>query len=626
MAADRVTSGFGSFGPPKPTKPATSKGFGTHVESSVSSESGKNKKVDDNMDEDDAMSKMMGFAGFGKKARSFDLDTMLEQTKKTAMEISKKNLEVADKTEDNSESEDDMIGPPLPPGFSKESSSNDRTQNTEKTKRLSANEDSDDEDSDDDDDDDDDEESLEKKIPATHEITLEHGDKAVSAICLDPAGARLATGSYDFDVRFWDFAAMDITLRSFRTFRPCECHQIRSLQYSNTGDAILIISGNSQAKIVDRDGFEVMECVKGDQYITDMANTKGHTAMLNGGGWNPKVKEEFITCSNDGTVRIWDLNATKQKRVIKLRQSNGRRTIPTTCSYSRDGKLVASGCQDGSLQVWDIKRHMVFPAYKNMTAHTNGTDTSCVCFSYDNRTLASRGGDDTLKLWDFRNFKKPLAVVQDLTNYFPMTDCLFSPDDKLVVTGTSVKKNAGAGKLMFFNRQTLEKVAILPVNQSSVIRCLWHPRLNQIIVGCANGETKVYYNPEKSYNGAKLCVAKKQNRVKQMEFVVNQHIITPHALPLFRDSNMTGKLARKQLDKDRKDPVRSHRPDLPITSGKGGRVAAIGGTLTSYIVSSIAKRKADDSNPREAILRHAKEAAENPMWVTPAYQKTQPVP
>lgn len=51
-------------------------------------------------------------------------------------------------------------------------------------------------------------------------------------------------------------------------------HQIKSLQYSVTGDVILVVSGNAQAKVLDRDGFNVMECMKGDQYIVDMANTK----------------------------------------------------------------------------------------------------------------------------------------------------------------------------------------------------------------------------------------------------------------------------------------------------------------------------------------------------------------
>lgn len=55
-------------------------------------------------------------------------------------------------------------------------------------------------------------------------------------------------------------------------------------------------------------------------------------------------------------------------------------------------------------------------------------------------------------------------------------------------------------------------------------------------------------------------------------------------------------------------------------TGRGGRVAAHGGTLSSFIVKNIALDKTDDSNPREAILRHAKEAAENPYWVAPAYK------
>lgn len=44
----------------------------------------------------------------------------------------------------------------------------------------------------------------------------------VSALTLDPSGARLVTGGYDYEVRFWDFAGMDSSLQSFRTIHPCE--------------------------------------------------------------------------------------------------------------------------------------------------------------------------------------------------------------------------------------------------------------------------------------------------------------------------------------------------------------------------------------------------------------------
>lgn len=81
------------------------------------------------------------------------------------------------------------------------------------------------------------------------------------------------------------------------------------------------------------------------------------------------------------------------------------------------------------------------------------------------------------------------------------------------------------------------------------------------------------------------------------------------------------------MEKDRLDPVKSKRPDLPITSGQGGRVASSGGTLSSYVIRNLglSKRVDDDQDPREAILKYAKEAAENPYWITPAYAKTQPV-
>ncbi|KAG8599022.1 hypothetical protein GDO81_002849 [Engystomops pustulosus] len=308
---------------------------------------------------------------------------------------------------------------------------------------------------------------------------------------------------------------MDASLQAFRSHQPCECHQIKSLQYSITGDVILVVAGNSQAKVLDRDGFPVMECVKGDQYIVDMANTKGHTAMLNGGCWHPKIKEEFLTCSNDGTVRTWDVsNEKKHKSIFKPRSAQGKRVIPTCATYSRDGKLIAAGCQDGTIQIWDR-------------------------------------------------------------------------------------------------------------NMSSVVRCLWHPKLNQIMVGTGNGLAKVYYDPVKSQRGAKLCVVKTNRKARQAETLTQDYIITPHALPMFREPRQRS--TRKQLEKDRLDPMKSHKPEPPVAGpGRGGRVGTHGGTLSSFIVKNIALDKTDDSNPREAILRHAKDAADNPYWVAPAYSTTQP--
>ncbi|XP_050456705.1 gastrulation defective protein 1 homolog [Cataglyphis hispanica] len=622
-------------------KPATeisvevsSSGFGTfgkkREESNV-------KKMEEIKPEDEEeiqnMQKLMGITGFGKKAKSFDVQEMLENITKT-ISNNKAATIVTDKSpDDNIESkkndneeiddddDDDFIGPPLPSWLSV-SSDAEKKKDVEKKK----------DESDDDDDDNDDESSdieeevmLRDKIPCTHEVSMTHGTKAVIAIAADPSGARLASGSVDYDVCFWDFAGMDTSMKSFRTLQPCENHPIKCLQYSMTGDVILVISGSAQAKVLDRDGFEKCETVKGDQYITDMARTKGHTASLNSGCWHPFTKEEYLTCSQDSTCRIWILYRPRgHKNLIKCRAQNGVKTIPTTCAYSREGAAVACGCIDGSIQMWDRRKNFVNPSLMLRGAHAQGNEISSLSFSYLGQMLASRSCDDTLKLWDLRAFKSPVFEAKGLFSRYDTTDCMFSPDDSMIVTGESLNKEKTTGRLLFYDSKTFDVVREIPVTNSHVIKTLWHPKLNQVFVGCGNGIVKVYYDPKKSMRGAKLCVVKTHMKQKHIEIMSTQQIITPHALPLFRQDRP--KSVRKQMEKDRLDPLKSRRPDLPITSGQGGRVASSGGTLSSYVIRNLglSKRIEDDQDPREAILKYAKIAEEEPYWIAPAYKKTQP--
>ncbi|XP_014274174.1 gastrulation defective protein 1 homolog [Halyomorpha halys] len=525
------------------------------------------------------------------------------------------------------DTEEDIIGPLPPPDILDNIS---REINEQENTKLTTRKESDDSDSDDEDDDDENEDNKPEEedplsqIPINDSVSLMHGSKPVVAVAIDSSGSRLATGSVDYDVRFWDFAGMDRTMQSFRTLTPCGNNPIKCLDYSSTGDAVLVISGMSQAKVLDRDGHELIECVKGDQYVTDMARTKGHIAPLTCGCWHPRTREEFLTSSEDSTCRIWDVkDQNKHKGIIKCRAKNGLKTSPTTCSYSRDGNLIASGCLDGSIQMWDHRRMFVNTAHLVRDAHDFGSEISSISFSYASSLLASRAGDGTLKLWDLRAFKKPLHVVNDLFSRYSSTNCMFSPNDSVIVTGVSLSKGENEGKLLFYNTKTFNLIKAEEVTDSHVIRTLWHPRLQQIFVGCGNGIVKAYFG-DKSGRGAQLASSKLRRKKKQVEVIAAQQIITPHALPMFRQDRP--KSLRKQMEKDRLDPVKSRRPELPIKSGQGGRVAASGSTLSSYVIRNLglSKRIDDDQDPREAILRYAKEAAENPYWISPAYAKTQP--
>lgn len=620
-------------------------GFGVFGNRELENNSTKNMneiRLEDD-EESENLNRIMGMSSFGKKAKCFDVQEMMKNITKTISINSKtkqkiisdtneendipgtSKLHVENPDNNNDEEDDDIVGPmpppPPPPSSSSSSEIQDKTKYTLKKNNSDSDSDSDSSDSESDSE----ETNLINKIPCSHEVTMTHGTKAITAIAADPSGARLASGSVDYDVSFWDFTGMDSSLRSFRTLQPCENHPIKCLQYSMTGDVILVISGAAQAKVLDRDGFEKCETVKGDQYITDMARTKGHTAALNCGTWHPLIKEEYITCSQDSTCRIWIAYRPRgHKALIKCRAQNGVKTIPTTCGYSREGSVVACGCIDGSIQMWDHRKNFVNPSLVLRGAHKNGAEISSMSFSYIGNMLASRASDDTLKLWDLRKFKLPIFQATDLFSRYDTTDCMFSPDDSMVITGESLAKGNLNGRVLFYNTKTFDVVNEIPVTNSHVIKTLWHPKLNQIFVGCGNGIVKAYYDSKKSLRGAKLCVVKMKHKENHIEMVSTQQIITPHALPLFRQDRP--KSVRKQMEKDRLDPVKSRRPDLPITSGQGGRVASSGGTLSSYVIRNLglSKRIEDDQDPREAILKYAKDAEENPYWIAPAYKKTQP--
>lgn len=75
--------------------------------------------------------------------------------------------------------------------------------------------------------------------------------------------------------------------------------------------------------------------------------------------------------------------------------------------------------------------------------------------------------------------------------------------------------------------------------------------------------------------------------------------------------------------------VKSKRPDLPISgAGSGGRIGVHGGTLSSYIVKNIALRKppSQKEDSRAILLSYQEKCEEDPYWVAPAYNNTQPKP
>lgn len=101
----------------------------------------------------------------------------------------------------------------------------------------------------------------------------------------------------------------------------------------------------------------------------------------------------------------------------------------------------------------------------------------------------------------------------------------------------------------------------------------------------SQGGTHILYDPTLSERGALVCVARAPRKKSVDDFEVHPVIHNPHALPLFRDQPSR----KRQREKILKDPLKSHKPEIPITGpGYGGRVGTSKGSLlTQYLLKVI---------------------------------------
>ncbi len=317
------------------------------------------------------------------------------------------------------------------------------------------------------------------KLPITHEVEMAGHDKTVAAISVDPSGARVLTGSYDYTVKFYDFAGMNEKMNSFRSIEPEEGHQIRHLAWSITGDSFLVATGSARPKIYNRDGFEMAQFIRGDMYIMDAKHTKGHLTAVTGAVWHPTDKNLCLTSSIDGTLRIWDVHDVQKNRdVIKYKASAaGQKAEVTAGAWAPNGSIIAGAATDGSISLWNAKTKFQRADKVVLNAHKPHTDTSGLTFSADCNTLLSRGCDNTLKIWDVRQFKTAVHVFDDLENYYSQTNAIFAPDanSSVIVTGTSNRadeKEPGAkGNSMCDCRVVCAVVVSGPVVEVSVVDC-----------------------------------------------------------------------------------------------------------------------------------------------------------
>ncbi|KAJ4230022.1 hypothetical protein FSOLCH5_002989 [Fusarium solani] len=487
---------------------------------------------------------------------------------------------------------------------------------------------------DDDDSDDSDDSDDEDEFPVSHELVLKTHDRAVTTVSLDPAGGRLATASTDCFIKLHDFASMTpTTLRAFRTVDPyetkasaasSESHPIHHIEFNPlAGGVFLCVSAHPQAKIMSRDGDIITEFVKGDMYLRDMNNTKGHISEISTGTWHPTDKNLCVTAGTDSTLRIWDINNKRKQRDVVVFKSKAAgsagRTKMTAVAWGTPAQggnnILVAAALDGSLVMYSGNSPFSRPAGEIRDAHKSQTWTSGIDISSDGRMVVTRGGDDLIKLWDTRKFTKPLVTVShpSTSDHYPTSNIKYAPNSTSIITGSAT------GHLHILNPGNLRAEHVTPITPGSpLITVDWHPKINQIITGSANAETHVLYNPQMSTRGAVDVMSrapKKRHIDDNPELTMDQSlgisgdsIVTPGAMGGSRKSGVTASGRSK-------DPRRPHIPQqTPFQKNQPDE---------KHVAENIPLARMLHEDPREALLKYADKAKSDPMF-TKAWSKTQP--
>jgi len=130
-----------------------------------------------------------------------------------------------------------------------------------------------------------------------------------------------------------------------------------------------------------------------------------------------------VSCSTDGTARIWDA-----KTGTELKQFTGHEAEVWRVAFTPDGRQILSGGVDALLRLWDIATAKEVRRFEGHTEWVMG-----VAFSPDGRNAVSCAADRSLRLWDVETGRQLRSFSGCRTSENLVT---FSPDGRRILSGS----------------------------------------------------------------------------------------------------------------------------------------------------------------------------------------------
>jgi len=210
--------------------------------------------------------------------------------------------------------------------------------------------------------------------------------------------------------------------------------------------------------------------------ITPYRTMQGHTKGVRG-VVHLSDRRHIITCSEDASLRLWNLESGEQ--IGSNWQDDGDQARVVTIALSPNGKTIASGSSSGMVKLWDIETRKVTA---KLTGHTK--QVWSVCWSADGMCVASGCWDGTLRMWEMESGETVTVLGPIKTRNSMGFAVAYSPDSSNIATG-------GNKVIEIWDTTTGERLSTL--QQNFIVRCLaWTSDQKKLIAGFENGSIRIF--------------------------------------------------------------------------------------------------------------------------------------
>ncbi|KAK4022428.1 hypothetical protein OUZ56_007894 [Daphnia magna] len=274
-----------------------------------------------------------------------------------------------------------------------------------------------------------------------------------------PEGRRLITGASSGEFTLWNGLTFN-----FETILQAHDSPVRSMVWSHND--IWMVTG-------DHGGY-----IK--YWQSNMNNVKmfqAHKEAIRGISFSP-TDQKLASCSDDGTVRIWDFVRCQEEKILR-----GHGADVKCVDWHPQKGLVISGSKDNQqpVKLWDPKSGQSLA-----TLHAHKSTVMDAKWNKNGQWLITASRDHLIKLFDIRRLDQEL---QTFRGHKKEASCLsWHPfHEELFCSGGS------DGAIFFWNVGTDKEVGAIDQAHESLIWSLaWHP-IGHILCSGSNDHTSKFW-------------------------------------------------------------------------------------------------------------------------------------